>query len=95
MAAHIQKKRTLKAREVALLEGISERTVRKYIAQPREDYEKEAQEKRSLAFHLRSSGLKWKSCRENEHNRECSNCILQKIFSIGFKNSLIALCRAI
>jgi predicted transcriptional regulator len=60
MAAHIQKKRTLKAREVALLEGISERTVRKYIAQPREDYEKEAQEKRSLAFHLRSSGLKWR-----------------------------------
>lgn len=70
MAAHIQKKRTLKAREVALLEGISERTVRKYIAQPREDYEKEAQEKRSLAFHLRSSGLKWREVAEKMDTTE-------------------------
>ena len=70
MAAHIQKKRTLKAREVALLEGISERTVRKYIAQPREDYEKEAQEKRSLAFHLRSSGLKWREVAEKMNTTE-------------------------
>jgi len=70
MAAHIQKKRTLKAREVALLEGISERTVRKYIAQPREDYEQEAQEKRSLAFHLRSSGLKWREVAEKMNTTE-------------------------
>ena len=70
MAAHIQKKRTLKAREVALLEGISERTVRKYIAQPREDYEKEAQEKRSLALHLRSSGLKWREVAEKMNTTE-------------------------
>lgn len=70
MAAHIQKKRTLKAREVALLEGISERTVRKYIAQPREDYEKEAQEKRRLAFHLRSSGLKWREVAEKMNTTE-------------------------
>ena len=51
MAAHIQKKRTLKAREVALLEGISERTVRKYIAQPREDYEKDCYSARYHTFY--------------------------------------------
>lgn len=70
MAAHIQKKRTLKAREVALLEGISERTVKRYIAQSREDYEQEAQEKRSLAFHLRSSGLKWREVAEKMNTTE-------------------------
>ena len=72
MAAHIQRKRTLKAREVALLEGISERAVRKYIAQPRDDYEREAAEKRSLAFQLRSSGLKWKEVAERMNTTEYS-----------------------
>lgn len=39
--------------------NISDRTVRKLIALPREDYEKEAKQRRLKAFVLRESGMKW------------------------------------
>ena len=39
--------------------NISDRTVRNLIALPREDYEKEAKQRRLKAFVLREAGFKW------------------------------------
>ena len=47
------------AKEKAQRLNISDRTVRKLIALPREDYEKEAKQRRLKAFVLREAGFKW------------------------------------
>lgn len=52
-------KRNKTAKEMAQRLNISDRTVRKLIALPREDYEKEAKQRRLKAFVLREAGLKW------------------------------------
>ena len=52
-------KRNKTAKEMAQRLNISDRTVRKLIALPREDYEKEAKQRRLKAFVLRESGMKW------------------------------------
>ncbi|EIT1334331.1 HTH domain-containing protein [Salmonella enterica] len=52
-------KRNKTAKEIAQRLNISDRTVRKLIALPREDYEKEAKQRRLKAFVLRESGMKW------------------------------------
>ncbi|WP_080917361.1 plasmid replication protein [Klebsiella pneumoniae] len=70
MTAKIQRKRNMSAKEAAEIKGCHVRTVKRYIAQSREDYEQEAQEKRSLAFHLRSSGLKWREVAEKMNTTE-------------------------
>ncbi|WP_227318838.1 plasmid replication protein [Cedecea davisae] len=44
--------------------GVSVSTVKNYISLPREDYLREASEKRQLAFDLRASNLKWKEVAE-------------------------------
>jgi len=53
-------KRNKTARELAELTGLSERTIIRYYAQPREDYEQEAAARRKQAFELRQKGLEWK-----------------------------------
>jgi len=53
-------KRNKTARELAELTGLSERTIIRYYAQPREDYEQEAASRRKQAFELRQKGLAWK-----------------------------------
>ncbi|MCP5870906.1 helix-turn-helix domain-containing protein, partial [Klebsiella pneumoniae] len=52
-------KRNTTAKEMAQRLNISDRTVRKLIALPREDYEKEEKQRRLKAFVLRESGRKW------------------------------------
>ncbi|ECG7208043.1 TPA: HTH domain-containing protein [Escherichia coli] len=52
-------RRNKTAKEMAQRLNISDRTVRKLIALPREDYEKEAKQRRLKAFVLRESGMKW------------------------------------
>ena len=52
-------KRNKTAKEMAQRLNISDRTVRKLIALPREDYEKEAKQRRLKAFVLREAGFKW------------------------------------
>lgn len=52
--------KTIKAKELAEMAGVSRRTVVKYYAMPREDYEDEAASRRKKAYELRQKGLKWK-----------------------------------
>ncbi|HBR2016646.1 TPA: HTH domain-containing protein [Klebsiella pneumoniae] len=52
--------KTIKAKELAEMAGVSRRTVVKYYAMPREDYEDEAASRRKKAYELRQEGLKWK-----------------------------------
>ncbi|EKS7812710.1 plasmid replication protein [Edwardsiella piscicida] len=54
----------IKAKDLAKMAGVSRSTVIKYYGITRDEYEREAAEKRSLAFNLRSSGLKWKEVAE-------------------------------
>ncbi|EBB6636028.1 plasmid replication protein [Salmonella enterica] len=53
------KKREMKAKEYAEKFNISVSTVKKYFSQDREDYEKEAKQRRLKAYVLRESGMKW------------------------------------
>lgn len=50
-------KRTITAKELALLTGKSERTIRNHVAQNRKCYEAEAKERRLRAYTMRSSGF--------------------------------------
>lgn len=50
----------IKAKELVEMTGRSERTIRKYFSQDREQYEKEAANRRKMAYELRQSGKKWK-----------------------------------
>lgn len=58
------KKRTKTAKELALLTGKSERTIRNYFSQDRKDYEQGAYNRRKTAYELRRSGLSWKEIAE-------------------------------
>jgi len=62
----------IKAKDLAIAAGVSRSTVIKYYGIPREDYERQAREKRSLAFNLRSTGLKWKEVAERMKTTEHS-----------------------
>jgi len=53
-------KRPMTQKAMAEKFGVSVSTVKNYISLPREDYLKNAEEKRLTAFNLRSSGLKWR-----------------------------------
>jgi len=68
----IIKGKNIKAKDLAKEAGVSRKTVVKYYGIPREDYERQAAEKRSLAFNLRSSGLKWKEVAERMKTSEHS-----------------------
>ncbi|WP_409159699.1 plasmid replication protein [Pectobacterium sp. B2J-2] len=65
-------KRPMTQKAMAEKFGVSVSTVKNYISLPREDYLKEAEEKRRLAFNLRSSGLKWKEVAEKMNTSEYS-----------------------
>lgn len=62
----------IKAKDLAKMAGVSRSTVIKYYGITRDEYEKEAAEKRSLAFQLRSSGLKWKEIAEEMNTTQNS-----------------------
>lgn len=62
----------IKAKDLAKAAGVSRSTVIKYYGITREDYERQASENRSLAYYLRSSGLKWKEVAEKMHTTQNS-----------------------
>lgn len=66
MAAEHAVKRKRTAREVAASLGVSERTVRNFVAQPRDEYLAEAAERRSRIRALRAEGLSMRAIAERE-----------------------------
>ena len=51
--------------------GVSVRTVKRYIAQPRKDYESEAENRRKTAYILHhENGLKWREVAEKMNTTE-------------------------
>lgn len=64
-------KRNKPAKFFAEKMGVSVRTVKRYISQPREDYEKEAKDRRKTAYNLHfNNGLKWKEVAEKMNATE-------------------------
>lgn len=57
MPAQIQRRRTKTARELAEKFGVSERTIRTMIAEPRADFLARANSKRQQVAELRATGL--------------------------------------
>lgn len=57
-------KRTMTQKEMAEKFNVSVSTVKNYISLPREEYLREAAQKRRQAYELRSSGLKWREVAE-------------------------------
>lgn len=55
----VRRKRKKTAKETAELLGVSERTIRNYIAQERSEYESEAKARRAEVANLREEGHKW------------------------------------
>jgi len=64
MGAETPARRKRTAREVAASLGASERTVRRIIAEPREDFERRARERRKIAVDLREQGKKYREIAE-------------------------------
>ncbi len=64
MAAENPVRRTKTARELAERLGVSVRTIRKIAAEPREEFEARARQRREHAAKLRASGLKYKEIAE-------------------------------
>ncbi|MBN3239839.1 plasmid replication protein [Pectobacterium versatile] len=62
----------IRAKDLAKAAGVSRSTVIKYYGITREVYEREAAEKRRLAFNLRSSGLKWREVAEKMNTTQNS-----------------------
>ncbi|NKW34918.1 HTH domain-containing protein [Rhodococcus hoagii] len=60
MAAENPVRRTKTARELAERLGVSVRTIRKIAAEPREEFEDRARQRRERAAELRAAGLKYK-----------------------------------
>lgn len=58
------KKRAKTAKEIAKKTGLSPRTICRYIAQDRKEYESEALSRRKTAYELREKGLSWKEIAE-------------------------------
>lgn len=59
MTVKVRRKRSKTAKEVGEKFGMSPRTVRRYMAEYRNDYEKRAAERREMAHKLRSHGMTW------------------------------------
>lgn len=64
MSATVQRKRKKTAREISERLGLSERTVRNYMAQPREHYERTAEERREIAGTMWEAGESWEAIAE-------------------------------
>lgn len=64
MTARAQKKRNITARELAERLGSSERTARRLIAEPRDDFLARAAARRKMAVELREQGLQYKEIAE-------------------------------
>lgn len=60
MSAETPTRRKRTAKEVAKSLGCSTRTVRRIIAEPRDEWEARARERRARAVELRKSGMKYR-----------------------------------
>lgn len=69
MGAETPARRKRTAREVAASLGASERTVRRIIAEPRDEFEARARQRRARAVELRQQGKKY---REIAEEMDCS-----------------------
>ena len=79
MAAIRAVKRKNTAKDLAKKLGIHERTVRRYIALPRDDYESEAEIRRKTAYNLHfKDGLKWRDVAEKMNTTEHAVKALEK-----------------
>lgn len=63
-AAQAKMRRSITAKELAQRLGSSERTARRLIAEPREQFEARARARRNRAVELRAQGLKYKEIAE-------------------------------
>ncbi|WP_082844383.1 sigma factor-like helix-turn-helix DNA-binding protein [Nocardia salmonicida] len=64
MAAENRQRRTKTAREMAEQLGISERSIRNIVAEPRDDYEARAKAKQARARELRAEGATYRQIAE-------------------------------
>jgi DNA invertase Pin-like site-specific DNA recombinase len=64
MGAANPRQRKITAREGAIKFGVSTRTIQRFMAEPREDYERRAREKRQRVRQLRAEGKKYKEIAE-------------------------------
>ncbi|AUM20133.1 replication protein RepB (plasmid) [Rhodococcus ruber] len=64
MPAENPVRRTKTARELAAQLGVSERTIRNVVAEPRHEFEARARARRDHAVKLRTEGLKYKEIAE-------------------------------
>lgn len=64
MTAAVQTKRKKTAKQLAAQFGVSERTIRKAIAQPRDEYEREAAERHERIRELHAQGLSYRAIAE-------------------------------
>lgn len=60
VSVKIRQKRNKTAKEIAEKFSVSERTVRRYVAEHRNAYEERAEKRREIAYNLRLQGKKWK-----------------------------------
>lgn len=65
MTARTPQLRKKTAKEVAAKLGVSERTVRRYVAAPRDWWKQHRREIRAKAAELRKSGMTWKQIGES------------------------------
>jgi DNA-directed RNA polymerase specialized sigma24 family protein len=64
MPAENPVRRSKTAKEMAARLGVSERTIRNVVAEPREEFEARAQARRQRAVELREQGLKYREIAE-------------------------------
>ncbi|MEH4551903.1 HTH domain-containing protein [Klebsiella michiganensis] len=80
-------KRNKTAKEMAQRLSISERTVRRLIALPREDYEKTARIRRKKAYILRELGFKWKEIGEKlDTTKDGAIALYKRFIAIDLQN---------
>lgn len=88
MTALHQVKRNIKAKDMAKKLNVSERTVKKLIALPREDYEKIARIRRKKAYILREAfGMKWKEIGEKlDTTKDGAIALYKRFIAIDLEN---------
>lgn len=64
MTAHTPGRRKLTAREAAERFGVCPRTIRRIVAEPRDEFEARAASRRKQAAELRAQGLKYREIAE-------------------------------
>lgn len=82
-------RRSISAREGAAKLGVSDRTVRRLVAEPRDNFETRARERRQRAAELRNSGWSYKQIADE---MGCSIGAVGSLLHIARKDGLLG-CR--